>query len=688
MRSRIIYFALTVIFLFGLYGSSFGQVPVVKWSKEYPSKQEVNASYSAKQIVETSDGFVICGIRHVQEGTNPSTNNVFVLKIDKAGTIIWMNNYDIENPVEGFESNEYANAMVQNDQGNFFLVGYQSLPSITIPAPDGIGFRYYPAGRAMVIEIMADGTLGRIIPTDNDLEFAEAKSIVKTINNTYVITGSGTKYIGDILNLVGESRILLGEFTGAEDDTVHYKGFKLYLGSPPPPGNGIWATSIVETPTKLPYLVAGNFLNMAMGTKDDIFLMNTDDEGLYEWEMRFGGDESEFLTDVVIIGDYCYLVGNTKVLRGEEPYSHLDNQVYVAKIEPFGIVREKWQKTFVVEGTHSATAAFKSQDGNLMVLGYTYARDYSLVMFLMKIDAESGDQIWREDYEKNSSFGDAIQTSDFDYLLSGKYSYSGVPSKQLLLMYMGNSQGTATVVIPHWAIGLGLVNTSDNIDVVTATDLTDNLYGVSVTINELLHPDVSNLEIFLEHGGISVKLVARNTASGINFINTNFSDASENPIASGLAPYTGSFMPAESLRAFNGTDPKGDWTLRIIDYSTKGEKSATGTLNGWTLKLLADAGSGTGIHSAAGNEDMMLYPCYPNPAQEETRIDFNILSNDEVNISVYNQAGQMVAKLIDEVLTPGFYSMVWNLHDVSPGVYFIRLETNGISTSRKVVVFK
>jgi len=256
------------------------------------------------------------------------------------------------------------------------------------------------------------------------------------------------------------------------------------------------------------------------------------------------------------------------------------------------------------------------------------------------------------------------------------------------LVYMSSREGYATVVIPHGAIGLGLVSTSDNIDVVTATDLTDNLYGVSVTINELLHPDVSKLEIFLEHGGVSVKLVAQNSASGVNFINTNFRDAADNPIASGSAPYTGSFIPSESLRAFNGTDPKGDWTLRIIDHSGKGPSDAGGTLNAWTLKLLTDAGSGTGIHSAAGKEDLMLYPCYPNPAQEETRIDFNILSNDKVNMSVYNQAGQVVAKLIDEVLTPGYYSMVWNVHDISPGVYFIRLETNGISSSQKIVVFK
>jgi subtilisin-like proprotein convertase family protein len=366
----------------------------------------------------------------------------------------------------------------------------------------------------------------------------------------------------------------------------------------------------------------------------------------------------------------------------------LDYQVYVLKLEPSGIIKEKWEKTYGGTGIHYASAAFKTDDGNLMVEGYTYAQDNSPVMFLMKIDAGSGELIWRENYALHSTFRDAIQTTDFDYLLAGKETSSGVSSKQMKLVYMSSREGYSTVVIPHGAIGLGLVSTSDNIDVVTATDLTDNLYGVSVTINELLHPDVSKLEIFLEHAGVSVKLVAQNSTSGVNFINTNFSNGAENPIASGSAPYTGSFIPAESLSAFNGTDPKGDWTLRIIDYSGKGMADATGTLNAWNLKLLTDAGSGSGIHSVDGAENLLLNPCYPNPAREKTRIDFNILSKDQVKISVYNQAGQVVAKLIDEVLTPGYYSMVWNVQDISPGVYFIRLETNGISASRKVVVLK
>jgi subtilisin-like proprotein convertase family protein len=672
MRSKIIYLAVTVFFLFGFYVSACGQAPVLKWSKQYPAQQEANASYTAEKILETSDGFVICGERSVQEGTNPSTSNVFALKVDKAGTIVWLNNYDIENPEAGFESNEYANSMVQNDMGNFYIIGYQSLAPLTnfVPAR--------PRGRVMVLEIMADGTLGRNITTTDAVDVAEGLSIVKSINGSYVITGRAVLYNDQGL---GSERILLGEFTDQESNSISFSTFPIYIGTPLPPVKGLWATSIVPGAQDSPYMIAGTYIRQS----DDIFLMNVADDGFSEWVLQFANEEGDYLNDVVIIGDYYYLVGYSKVPVGQ--YSAY--QVYVVKTEPFAVInREIWQYTYGGNGTHYANAAFKADDGNLMVMGYTYAQNNAPLMFLMKIDAGSGDLIWRKDYDFNSTYRDVIQTTGFDYLLAGKGIINGVPSKQILLVYMSSREGYSTVIIPHGAIGLGLVSTSDNIDVVTATDLTDNLYGVSVTINELLHPDVSKLEIFLEHGDISVKLVAQNTASGVNFINTNFRDAADNPIASGSAPYTGSFIPAESLRAFNGTDPKGDWTLRIIDYSGKGMADATGTLNAWTLKLLTDAGSGSGIHSVDGTENLLLNPCYPNPVREKTRIDFNILSKDQVNISVYNQAGQVVAKLVDEVLTTGYYSMVWNVNDISPGIYFVRLETNGISCSQKLVVLK
>jgi len=222
----------------------------------------------------------------------------------------------------------------------------------------------------------------------------------------------------------------------------------------------------------------------------------------------------------------------------------------------------------------------------------------------------------------------------------------------------------------------------------SANDLEGNLFGVTITINELLHSEVDKLEIYLEHGDISVKLVDKPQNPATGFINTTFSDGATVPISAGSGTFTGLYKPEELLRAFNGSNPKGDWTLRIVYYSGSGLKSSTEVLNGWTLKLLTDGGSGTGIYTQENIENFQLYPCYPNPLNEETRIDFKIPKRGHVNLMVYNLSGEVVKKLVDTELNEGEHSRVWNAQDIAAGTYFLHLESNGIISVQKLIVIK
>jgi hypothetical protein len=144
------YFKSTTIAFFSLLilcVASFGQTPVIRWSGQYPASPETDASYTPEDIIEVSDGIVICGHKTVQVGTNPSQQYVYIMKLDFDGDVIWENSYDFDNPVGGYESYEYAKSIIQNDQGNFFAVGYQSLPPFPVSLqPDR------PQGRVLIME--------------------------------------------------------------------------------------------------------------------------------------------------------------------------------------------------------------------------------------------------------------------------------------------------------------------------------------------------------------------------------------------------------------------------------------------------------------------------------------------------------------------------------------------------------
>ena len=84
---------------------------------------------------------------------------------------------------------------------------------------------------------------------------------------------------------------------------------------------------------------------------------------------------------------------------------------------------------------------------------------------------------------------------------------------------------------------------------------------------------------------------------------------------------------------------------------------------------------------------------YPNPFNPQTRIDYQVPQTANVNISVYNIVGQLVATLVDEVKSPGQYSVGWNATDqkglhVSSGIYLVRMVSDNYSAARKLVLLK
>ena len=81
--------------------------------------------------------------------------------------------------------------------------------------------------------------------------------------------------------------------------------------------------------------------------------------------------------------------------------------------------------------------------------------------------------------------------------------------------------------------------------------------------------------------GTRITLANRVGGSGDNFTSTTFDNTSALPIASGSAPFSGTFKPSGSLGALFGADANGTWTLEIQDVVT----ATNGLLNAWSLAI-------------------------------------------------------------------------------------------------------
>ena len=84
---------------------------------------------------------------------------------------------------------------------------------------------------------------------------------------------------------------------------------------------------------------------------------------------------------------------------------------------------------------------------------------------------------------------------------------------------------------------------------------------------------------------------------------------------------------------------------------------------------------------------------YPNPFNPATRIEYSIPSAGPVRVVIYDVQGRLTRLLVDEVQTTGEHEVLWWGRDdsgavISSGIYFVRLEFDGDTKTRKLVFLK
>ena len=82
---------------------------------------------------------------------------------------------------------------------------------------------------------------------------------------------------------------------------------------------------------------------------------------------------------------------------------------------------------------------------------------------------------------------------------------------------------------------------------------------------------------------------------------------------------------------------------------------------------------------------------YPNPFNPSTVIPYQLSSPGHVRLEVFNVLGQLVAILVDQEVSAGAHTAIWNGTDgagraVGAGLYLYRLRASGVSETRRMVL--
>lgn len=79
---------------------------------------------------------------------------------------------------------------------------------------------------------------------------------------------------------------------------------------------------------------------------------------------------------------------------------------------------------------------------------------------------------------------------------------------------------------------------------------------------------------------------------------------------------------------------------------------------------------------------------YPNPFNPSTKIKFGLAENTNVKVAVYNLLGELVATLVNNQLSAGFYEVEFNATSLPSGMYIYSIETPVFKESKKMMLMK
>jgi hypothetical protein len=142
-------------------------------------------------------------------------------------------------------------------------------------------------------------------------------------------------------------------------------------------------------------------------------------------------------------------------------------------------------------------------------------------------------------------------------------------------------------------------------------------------------------------------------------------------------------LPASSAGSccvLHDRDNDGDLDLSGLDE-----------IDDW-IYFYENTGTATSVPPPSVSATVLLQN-HPNPFNPSTSIRFDLKHDSDVKLAVFDAAGAYVATLASGPYTSGSHDVMWNGTDakgsrVGSGVYFYRLESQGKTLTRKMVLLK
>ena len=218
----------------------------------------------------------------------------------------------------------------------------------------------------------------------------------------------------------------------------------------------------------------------------------------------------------------------------------------------------------------------------------------------------------------------------------------------------------------------------------------DNSATYFITFDGWAETNPPSLDIIYEYV-TPVELTSFAATTDNKNVNLNWSTATElNNSGFQIERSNGSEYQVVGFVAGHGT------TTEVQNYTYSDKDVNAGT---YTYRLKQVDFDGTFEYSNAieievlGVKEFALGQNYPNPFNPSTKINFSLAVDSKVSLKIFDVLGQEVATLINGQLAAGSQEVSFNASSLNSGVYFYRIDADGIdgqkfSSVRKMILTK
>jgi hypothetical protein len=126
-------------------------------------------------------------------------------------------------------------------------------------------------------------------------------------------------------------------------------------------------------------------------------------------------------------------------------------------------------------------------------------------------------------------------------------------------------------------------------------------------------------------------------------------------------------------------------TLRLVEHNMR-QNGVRPVFIGFACD--EEAASTQMANVATAPEEFTLGQNYPNPFNPTTMISYAVPADAKVSLRVYNTLGEQIATLVDEVVPAGQHQASWNASGLPSGLYFYRLESAGVTMTKRMTLVK